>query len=165
MWVCILFSLSHSSYTIICIVGFSFLLSKVEMSFLFYFFSVILQVNKLELQRWNVASVLQRSYLNEWKKIVKSSHYYLYSTFNNAICLKAALHQLYIKLGGFTSALQYLDGEIVCRNNVILLWPDKISSLNLGCSRVRLCKGLIWFLWSCPDGRLHSNRALAWPHI
>ncbi len=44
--------------------------------------------------------------------------------------------------------------EIVCQNSVILLWPDKISSLNLGCSRVRLCKGLIWFLWSCPDGRL-----------
>ncbi len=56
-----------------------------------------------------------------------SSHYYLYSAFNNA-------NQLDIKLGGFTSALQYLDGEIVCRNGVILLWPDKISSLNLGCS-------------------------------
>ncbi len=40
------------------------------------------------------------------------------------------------------------------RNSVILLWPDKISSLNLGCSRVRLCKGLICFLWSCPDGHL-----------
>ncbi len=85
---------------------------------------------------------------------VKSSHCYLYSAFNNANCVKAALHQLDIKLGGFTSALQYLDGEIVCRNSVILLWPDKISSLNLGCSRVRLCKGLIWFLWSCPNGRL-----------
>ncbi len=71
------------------------------------------------------------------KKIVKSSHYYLYSAFNNANCVKAALHQLDIKLGGFTSALQYLDGEIVCRNSVILLWPDKISSLNLGCSIVR----------------------------
>ncbi len=44
---------------------------------------------------------------------VKSSHYYLYSAFNNANCVKAALHQLDIKLGGFTSALQYLDGEIV----------------------------------------------------
>ncbi len=65
---------------------------------------------------------------------VKSSHYYLYSAFNNANCVKAALHQLEIKLGGFTSALQYLDWEIVCRNSVILLWPDKISSLNLGCS-------------------------------
>ncbi len=85
---------------------------------------------------------------------VKSSHYYLYSAFNDANCVKAALHQLDIKLGGFTSALQYLDREIVCRNSVILLWPDKISSLNLGCSRVRLCKGLIWFLWSCPNGRL-----------
>ncbi len=85
---------------------------------------------------------------------VKSSHYYLYSAFNNANCVRAALHQLDIKLGGFTSALQYLDGEIVCRNSVILLLSDKISSLNLGCSRVRLCKGLIWFLWSCPDSRL-----------
>ncbi len=85
---------------------------------------------------------------------VKLSHYYLNSAFNNANCVKAALHQLDIKLGGFTSALQYLDREIVCQNSVILLWPDKISSLNLGCSRVRLCKGLIWFLWSCPDGCL-----------
>ncbi len=42
---------------------------------------------------------------------VKSSHYYLYSAFNNANCVKAALHQLDIKLGGFTSALQYLDGK------------------------------------------------------
>ncbi len=83
---------------------------------------------------------------------VTSSHCYLYSTFNNANCVKAALHQLDINLGGFTSALQYLDGEIVCQNSVILLWPDKISSLNLGCSR--LCKGLICFLWSCPDDRL-----------
>ncbi len=33
-------------------------------------------------------------------------------TFNNANCVKAALHQLDIKLGGFISALQYLDGEI-----------------------------------------------------
>ncbi len=79
---------------------------------------------------------------------VKSSHYYLYSVFNNANCVKAALHQLDIKLGGFTSALQYLDGEIVCRNSVILLWPDIISNLNLGCSRFRLCKGLIWFMMS-----------------
>ncbi len=85
---------------------------------------------------------------------VKSSHYYLYSAFNNANCVKAALHQLDIKLGGFISALRYLDGEIVCRSSVILLWPDKISILNLGCSRVRLCKGLLWSLWSCPDGRL-----------
>ncbi len=53
-------------------------------------------------------------------------------SFNNANCVKAALHQLDIKLGGFISALQYLDGEIVCRNSVILLWPDKNSSLNLG---------------------------------
>ncbi len=60
--------------------------------------------------------------------------------FNNANCVKAALYQLDIKLGGFTSALQYLDGEIVCRNNVILLWADKISSLNLGCSRVNCAK-------------------------
>ncbi len=52
---------------------------------------------------------------------VKSSHYYLYSAFNNANCVNAALHQLDIKLGGFTSALQYLDGEIVCRHSVILL--------------------------------------------
>ncbi len=40
---------------------------------------------------------------------VKSSHYYLYSAFINANCVKAALHQLDIKLGGFTSVLQYLD--------------------------------------------------------
>ncbi len=38
----------------------------------------------------------------------RSSHYYLYSAFNNANCVKAALHQLDIKLGGCTSALQYL---------------------------------------------------------
>ncbi len=25
---------------------------------------------------------------------------------------------------------------------------------NSNCSRVRLCRGLIWFLWSCPDGCL-----------
>ncbi len=65
---------------------------------------------------------------------VKSSHYYLYSAFNNANCVKAALHQLDIKLSGFVSALQYLDREIVCWENVILLCPDKIGSLNLGCS-------------------------------
>ncbi len=41
---------------------------------------------------------------------VKSSHYYLYSAFNNANFVKAALHQLDIKLGGFISALQYFDG-------------------------------------------------------
>ncbi len=41
---------------------------------------------------------------------VKSSHYHLYSAFNDANCVKAALHQLDIKLGGFISALQYLDG-------------------------------------------------------
>ncbi len=40
--------------------------------------------------------------------------------------------QLDVKLGDFTKALQYLDREIVYRNSVILLWPDKISSLNLG---------------------------------
>ncbi len=56
--------------------------------------------------------------------LVNSSHYYLYSSCNNANCVKAALHQLDIKLGGFTSALPYLDGEIVCQN--------KISSVNLG---------------------------------
>ncbi len=77
-----------------------------------------------------------------------------YSAFNNANCVKAALHQLDVKLGGFTSALQYLDGERVCQNSVVFLWPDKISSLNQGCSRIRLSKGLIWFLSSCPDGRL-----------
>ncbi len=59
--------------------------------------------------------------------LVKSSHYYLYSAFNNANCVKSALHQLDIKLGGSISALQYLDGGIVCQNIVILLWPDKIS--------------------------------------
>ncbi len=93
------------------------------------------------------------------------NHYYLYSAFKNANCVKEALHQLDIKLGGFTSALQYLDGEIVCRNSVILLWPDKNSSLNLGCSRVRLCKGLIWFLWSCPDGRLGDRGCFSIPRM
>ncbi len=63
---------------------------------------------------------------------MKSRQYYLYSAFNNTNCVKAALHKLDIKLGGFASALQYLDGEIMCRNSVILLWPDQISSLNLG---------------------------------
>ncbi len=29
----------------------------------------------------------------------------------------------------------------------ILLWPDVTSSLFLGCSKVRLCRGLIWFPW------------------
>ncbi len=50
----------------------------------------------------------------EWVAgFVKSSHYYLYSAFNNANCVKAVLHQLDLKLGGFISALQYLDGELV----------------------------------------------------
>ncbi len=31
--------------------------------------------------------------------------------------VKAALNQLDIKLGCYTSVLQYLDGEIVCRNS------------------------------------------------
>ncbi len=100
----------------------------------------------------------------------KSSHYYLYSAFNNENYVKAALlYQLDIKLGGFTSALQHLDGEIVCQNSVILLWPDKISSLNLGCSRVRLCKGLIWFPWSGPDGhlgdRVFTGDQFSGPHL
>ncbi len=47
--------------------------------------------------------------------IVKTSHYYMYSAFNNLNCVKAALHQLDIKLGGFTSALRYLDEEIVSK--------------------------------------------------
>ncbi len=85
-----------------------------------------------------------------WKLPVSSSHYYLFSAFNNANDVKAALHQPDIKLDVFISSLQYLDGEIVCRNSVFLLWPDKISSLNLGCSRVRLCKGLICFLCLVP---------------
>ncbi len=54
---------------------------------------------------------------------VKSSHFYLYSAFNNAHFVKTALHQLDLKLGGFTSALQYLDGKILCQNTFILLWP------------------------------------------
>ncbi len=41
---------------------------------------------------------------------VMLSHYDLYSALNNANCVKAALHQRYIKLGGFISALHYLDG-------------------------------------------------------
>ncbi len=49
-----------------------------------------------------------------------SSHYYLYNAFNNSNCVKAALHQLDISW----VALQYLY-------SVILLWPDKISRLNL----------------------------------
>ncbi len=28
------------------------------------------------------------------------------------------------------------------------------QQFNSSCSRVRLCRGLVWFLWSCPDGRL-----------
>ncbi len=44
--------------------------------------------------------------------IVKSSHYYLYSALKNANCVKTALHQLDIKLGGFTSALQYLGNSV-----------------------------------------------------
>ncbi len=48
---------------------------------------------------------------------VKSSHYYLYSAFNNANCVKADLHQLDIKLGGFTSSFTVFrrgnSGEIV----------------------------------------------------
>ncbi len=47
--------------------------------------------------------------------IVKTSHYYMYSAFNNLNYVKAALHQLYIKLGGFTSALRYLEEEIVSK--------------------------------------------------
>ncbi len=72
---------------------------------------------------------------------VKSSHYYLYNAFNNANCVEAALHQLDIKLGGLTSALQYLAGEILCDSPLD-------TRLKLGCSRVRLCRGLIWILWS-----------------
>ncbi len=34
------------------------------------------------------------------------------------------------------------------------------QSLNLGCSTVRLCRGLIWFLWSCPDGHLADESPL-----
>ncbi len=30
--------------------------------------------------------------------------------------------------------------------------------------RVRLCKGLIWFLWSCPDGRL-GEQSLHWGSV
>ncbi len=37
------------------------------------------------------------------------------SACNNTKYVKAALHQLDINLGGFISALQYLDGEIMCR--------------------------------------------------
>ncbi len=81
--------------------------------------------------------------------------------FNNANCVKAALHELDIKLGGLYISFTDFRREIVCRNSVILLWPDKISSLNLGCSRVRLSKGLIWFLWSCSDGRL-GDRVFTW---
>ncbi len=47
---------------------------------------------------------------------VKSLLFVAYSTFNNANCVKAALHQLDIKLGGFISTLQYLDGEIAQTN-------------------------------------------------
>ncbi len=46
-----------------------------------------------------------------YSKFDTSSHYYLYSAFNDANCVKAALHQLDIKLGGFISVLQYLDGK------------------------------------------------------
>ncbi len=78
----------------------------------------------------DVYTACQRAAVTEtFVTYVKSSHYYLYSAFNNANCVKAALHQLDIKLDVLTSSLQYLDGEIVCPNSVILLWSDKISSL------------------------------------
>ncbi len=38
--------------------------------------------------------------------------------------------------------------------HLFIFFSHKISSLNLGCSRVRFCQGLIWFLWSCPNDRL-----------
>ncbi len=44
------------------------------------------------------------------------------------LTMQIVSHQLDIKKGGFTSALQYLDGG----NSVILFWSDNISSLNLG---------------------------------
>ncbi len=44
--------------------------------------------------------------------------------------VKAALHQFDIKLGGFTSALQYLDGEIVCKIVTIMLQYIKVKFIN-----------------------------------
>ncbi len=35
----------------------------------------------------------------------------------------------------------------------VLLWPDEPAVCS-NCSKVRLCKGLIWFPRSCPDGCL-----------
>ncbi len=35
----------------------------------------------------------------------------------------------------------------------VLLWPDEPAVCS-NCSKVKLCRGLIWFQWSCPDGRL-----------
>ncbi len=40
----------------------------------------------------------------------------------------------------------YISFKIFRRgNSVILLWSDKVSSLNVDCGRVGLCRGLIWF--------------------
>ncbi len=40
------------------------------------------------------------------------------------------------------------------QNPTVLPWQDETSSLNLGCSRVRLCRGLILFPRFCPNGHL-----------
>ncbi len=45
----------------------------------------------------------------------KSSHYYLYSAFNNANCVKAALNQLDIKLGGYISFTVFRQGNSVSK--------------------------------------------------
>ncbi len=58
--------------------------------------------------------------------------------------------------GNFT----VLNREIVKQNCVPFLWPDETSSLILGCNKVRLCRGLIWFLWSCSDGHLDDEVCL-----
>ncbi len=52
------------------------------------------------------------------------------TAFYNADCVKAAL-QFTLNTG-----------------------QTKTGRLILGCNKVKLCRGLIWFPWSCPDGRL-----------
>ncbi len=71
-----------------------------------------------------------------------SSHHYLYSAFSKQIVSR----QLYS-----------IKQRKSITNCVPFLWPDETSSLILGCNKVRLCRGLIWFLWSCSDGRLDDE--------
>ncbi len=40
------------------------------------------------------------------------------------------------------------------RNQAQFCSDQTKQQFNSSCSRVRLCRGLIWFPWSCPDGLL-----------